>query len=163
YALTTFIPLFFISKFMISETSANGNLTLYSLVGVLATLFGGRLADHFGLNKLVKFGFAALVPLIFIFITGNHLNVSIFLIIPISFAMNCTYGSLIAVSQSFVPKSLGLASGISLGLSVSVGGFLAPLIGIVGDHYGLDVAMYIIFGFSVLGFLLTFIMPKEIT
>lgn len=84
-----------------------------------------------------------------------------FLIIPISFAMNCTYGLLIALSQSFVPNRIGLASGISLGLSVSIGGLLAPIIGIVGDKYGLGVAMYIIFGFSVLGFLLTFIMPKE--
>lgn len=161
YALTTFIPLFFISQFLVSEASANGNLTIYSLVGVFATLFGGRLADYFGLNRLIKFGFAILAPLIFFFINGNHLGLTMFLIIPISFAMNCTYGSLIALSQSFVPNRIGLASGISLGLSVSIGGLLAPIIGIVGDKYGLGVAMYIIFGFAVLGFLLTFIMPKE--
>ena len=161
YALTTFIPLFFIGKFMVSESNANTNLTIYSLVGVVATLLGGRLADYFGLSRLIKFGFAILAPLILMMLNVNSLFFTTLLIIPISFAMNCTYGSLIALGQSFVPNRIGLASGISLGLSVSIGGLFAPVIGLVGDKFGLMTAMYVIFGFAVLAFLLTFIIPKN--
>lgn len=161
YALTTFIPLFFIGKFMVSESSANTNLTIYSLVGVVATLLGGRLADHFGLSRLIKVGFLLLAPLIFIMINVNSLWLTTLLIIPISFAMNATYGSLIALGQSFVPNRIGLASGISLGLSVSIGGLFAPLIGFVGDKFGLMIAMYVILAFATLGVLLTFLIPNE--
>lgn len=161
YALMTFIPLFLISQFSMSEPRANMNLTVYSLVGVVATLVGGRLADRFGLGRLIKFGFSLLAPLMLVMIYASTPLIFTILIIPISFAMNCTYGSLIALGQSFVPNRIGLASGISLGLSVSVGGLFAPIIGFIGDKFGLMSAMYVIFGFSVLALLLTFIMPKN--
>lgn len=163
YALTTFIPLFFISKFMVSESVANINLTVYSFVGIISTLVGGRLADQFGLSRLIKFGFAILAPLLLMMLNINNMNLTTIIIVPISFAMNCSYGSLIALSQSFVPNRIGLASGISLGLSVSVGGLFAPIIGLIGDKYGLMVGMYVILGFALLAFSLTFIIPKEDT
>ena len=163
YALTTFIPLFFISKFMVSESVANINLTVYSFVGIISTLVGGQLADRFGLSRLIKFGFAILVPLLFLMLNVNNMNVTTILIVPISFAMNCSYGSLIALSQLFVPNRIGLASGISLGLSVSIGGLFAPIIGLIGDKYGLMVGMYVILAFALLAFILTFIIPKEDT
>ncbi|MFC6346582.1 MFS transporter [Vagococcus carniphilus] len=161
YALVTFIPLFFIGKFAVTESVANINLTIYSLVGVAATLLGGRLADSLGLSKSIKLGFILLPPLIFLMLNMNQQFLTSALIVPISFAMNCSYGSLIALGQTFVPNRIGLASGISLGLSVSVGGLFAPVIGLIGDKYGLMIGMYVILAFSILAFFLTFLMPKE--
>jgi len=160
YGLMTFIPLYFIGRFLLTEVAANSNLTVFSLVAAVSTLVGGRIADKIGLRRMIYLCSFALAPLVFIML---QMNISLFatlLFIPIGFAMNGAYSSIIAMGQSFVPNRIGLASGILLGLAVSVGGLCAPIIGRVGDTFGLMTAMYTIMGVTVLGLLLTALLPR---
>lgn len=159
FSLLIFIPLFFMAVFFFSETKASFNLTIFALIGAIATLFGGKFADMYGTNKTIIFSAFALVLVFFIFLQTKIALLAVILIIPIGFFMNSSYSSLIVLSQSFVPNHVGFASGITLGLSVSMGGLFAPIIGYIADVKGLIFAMYIVLGIMVLAAVLTLFIP----
>jgi FSR family fosmidomycin resistance protein-like MFS transporter len=72
------------------------------------------------------------------------------LIIGVSLALSIAHSPIIALGQSYLPHRLGLASGISLGVVVSVGGAASPLIGLVGDRFGLSASMLVICAIAAL-------------
>lgn len=160
YGLTTFIPLYFIGVLAQTEVAASGNLTLYSIIGAVATLLGGRLADRFGFNRIIRIAFTALVPLLLIFSFSRNVYFATFMLVPIAFAMSGPHSTMIALGQGFLPNRMGLSSGIMLGLTVSIGGMLAPVIGWVGDNYGLSAAMFTITGVAVATLVLAYLIPN---
>jgi FSR family fosmidomycin resistance protein-like MFS transporter len=48
---------------------------------------------------------------------------------------------LIILGQKYLPNRIGLSSGVTLGVAVTIGGVATPLLGRVADHYGLWVAL----------------------
>jgi FSR family fosmidomycin resistance protein-like MFS transporter len=161
YGLTTFIPLYFAAVLMLSESSASASLTLYSAFAAIATLLGGQAADRLGFTRIIKGGFLLLVPLMLVFPLISNVYLAIFLLIPISVAVNAPQGATIALGQRFLPNRIGTSSGIMLGLAISIGGMVAPGIGWIGDHYGLTAAMYTIAAFAVLTMCLAMIIPNR--
>ena len=77
YGLNTFIPLYWINIYQQSATVAATALSIMFGAGVAGTLWGGRLADKYGHRKIVLVGYAALIPLLILFVqvkdvTGRH-------------------------------------------------------------------------------------------
>jgi MFS transporter, FSR family, fosmidomycin resistance protein len=58
----------------------------------------------------------------------------------------------IVMAQEYLPERIGLATGVTLGLSMTVGGLLMPLFGAIADHYGLRMAMNLIALVPAVGF-----------
>jgi FSR family fosmidomycin resistance protein-like MFS transporter len=48
------------------------------------------------------------------------------------------------LAQDYLPNRVGLAAGVTLGLSMTIGGLLTPVFGSIADHYGLSTAMLLI-------------------
>ncbi len=160
-SLMVFIPLYWINIFFMPEAVANTRLTIFSLAGAVATLLGGRFADKYGFRRTIYISFLALAPMIFILLQMSNSFAATLLIIPIAFAISGPFSIMIATGQSFLPNHIGFASGISLGLAVSIGGLCAPIIGWIGDTFGLMTAMYTITGVALVALLLTLILPKQ--
>lgn len=161
YGLTTFIPLYFIGIFLQTKADANMNLTIFSMAGAVATLLGGRIADRLGFRRMIYSSFLVLAPCLFILVRCRSSVAATMMVIVIALALSGPYSSMIALGQSFLPNHIGFASGISLGLAVSVGGVFAPIIGRIGDTYGIMAAMYTIVGVAFLSLLLTLLLPKQ--
>jgi FSR family fosmidomycin resistance protein-like MFS transporter len=53
------------------------------------------------------------------------------------------------MSQEYLPNRLGLASGVSLGLAIGVGGIAAAAMGVVADEWGLRTVMWLIVALAV--------------
>ena len=159
YGLTTFIPLYFAAVLLLPTASASATLSLYSVAGATATLFGGQAADRFGFSRVIRVGFLLLVPLMLLFPLVSSVPLAIFLLLPIAIAVNAPLGATIAMGQKFLPNHIGTSSGIMFGLAVSVGGMVAPGIGWIGDRYGLPMAMYAVAGFAMLTMLFAFLIP----
>jgi FSR family fosmidomycin resistance protein-like MFS transporter len=64
------------------------------------------------------------------------------------------------MGQRFLPNQVGLASGITLGVAISIGGIVAPLLGHVADGYGLPSALTVLTALTVPAFLLTWMLPR---
>jgi len=58
-------------------------------------------------------------------------------IVFIAFSSFSITTPMIILGQKYLPANIGFASGISLGISISIGGMVAPLVGRFADIYGL--------------------------
>jgi FSR family fosmidomycin resistance protein-like MFS transporter len=84
----------------------------------------------------VRAGFTALVPMMFLFLAAGDVAVATLLLIPLGFA--CTSPSVPPSSSArSTSPTAWPASGVTIGLAVSIGGVTAPLLGWIADGYGL--------------------------
>jgi FSR family fosmidomycin resistance protein-like MFS transporter len=141
YALNTFIPLYLVNVLHASKATAAAALTAFALAGVAGNLLGGYLADRAGQIRVTCGGFLVLVPLIPILLWVTSPAVIIGLLVPIGMALSSTYSPMMLLGQRYLPNHVGLASGVTLGVAISIGGVATPLLGRVADAYGLWVAL----------------------
>lgn len=141
YGLNTFLPLYWIH--VLHESAAFGGMTLTILftVGVFGTLLGGRLADRYGYRKIMLAGWVALLPLMLAFPYIHNTVLATALIIPISLGMFMIYSPMMVTGQGYLPNRVGFASGVTIGLAVSIGGVAAPVLGWIADGYGIEIAL----------------------
>jgi FSR family fosmidomycin resistance protein-like MFS transporter len=163
YGLNTFLPLYWIHIFQQSQAVSGTVLTILFTVGAVGTLFGGRLADRFGYNKIIQMGFIALLPLLLLFMFTKNITVATFLLIPMGFALFASTSPMVVLGQKYLPNRMGLASGVTLGLAVSVGGIATPLLGWFADHYGLQLAFNALAILPLLALIIAFTLPDPIT
>jgi FSR family fosmidomycin resistance protein-like MFS transporter len=67
----------------------------------------------------------------------------------VGFLIILTFSVTVVMSQEYLPNRLGLASGVSLGLAIGVGGIAAAGMGVVADAYGLRTVMWLIVALAV--------------
>ena len=59
----------------------------------------------------------------------------------------------VTLGQDFLPRNMGTASGVTLGLAVSVGGVASPAIGALADNIGLEYALLPLIALPALAYL----------
>ena len=47
---------------------------------------------------------------------------------------------MVVLGQQYLPNHVGFASGVTLGLAISIGGVMAPVLGMVADRFSLSAA-----------------------
>ena len=66
-----------------------------------------------------------------------------------------TFAVTIVMGQEYLPGRLGVAAGVTIGLSIGLGGIGAPLLGLLADAHGLRAVFEVIAGLPLLALLLT--------
>lgn len=158
--LRSFIPLYWVAVFGLSEAAGGSALTLLFTLGVVTTLIGGMLADKFGYLKVVQISYALLALMVALLSQTTNAVIGYILMVPIGFAMFSPFSSVVVLGQSYLARSIGFASGVTLGLSFSVGGIVVPLIGWFADKNGLTATMELLTMFAVLAVVFSFFLPK---
>ncbi len=156
--LRSFIPLYWVDVMGLSAASAGSALTLLFTLGVVTTLIGGLMADKFGYLKTVRISYMLLAPMVAILSQTTDGVSGYLLMVPIGFAMFAPFSSVIVLGQSYLARSIGFASGVTMGLSFSIGGVTVPLIGWFADSYGLITTMELLAMIAVLAALSSFIL-----
>lgn len=143
YGMNTFLPLYWIAVLHQSESAASLALTILLATGAVGTLISGRLADRYGRRVVVLTGFALLAPLILGFVTLGTLNLPLAFVflLPIGLALFAPASVMIVMGQEYLPGYIGTASGVTLGLAVSVGGITTPFFGHIADLYGVHASL----------------------
>jgi MFS transporter, FSR family, fosmidomycin resistance protein len=95
----------------------------------LGNLVGGNLADKMGPKKVLLICFMGLTLLLPIFSFINNPQIAMFLMFPIGFILYASYSPSIVMGQNYLPNRVGLSSGITLGMAISIGGAATPIIG----------------------------------
>ena len=137
YGSLAFIPLFVVNALGQPEAVGSLMITVYSLVGVAATLLSGRVSERFGAAELLAGCLGFILVLLLAFAGLPYLPVTVAVVVLLAVAMNLSYPSTVTLGQSFLPNHLGTASGLSYGLATCVGGVASPGLGLVGDAFGL--------------------------
>lgn len=159
--LSTFLPLFFIQILQQSDTVGSALLSFYFVIGAASTLIGGRLGDRYGFIKITRIGFTLLVPIMAALAITRSLVPTVLLLIPLAFALYSPSSLTVVLGQKYLPNRMGLASGITLGLSVSIGGMVAPLLGRLADSHGLLAAMYALAAISAIPAIMSFTLKDK--
>jgi MFS transporter, FSR family, fosmidomycin resistance protein len=143
FGLMTLVPLYFVHELHASEATANTALTVMLASGAVGTLIGGRLADRFGRRVVLRTSMAALTPLMVVLLLGG-VGVAIATLALIGAATIATFSVTVVMGQEYLPSRLGVASGVTLGLSIGVGGLGAAVLGQLADAYGLRAALEVV-------------------
>jgi MFS transporter, FSR family, fosmidomycin resistance protein len=138
--LSTFIALY--AQQRMNDRAAAGTAALFLLYlgGVAGSILGGSLAHRWDRVTVSRWSYvvsavavAGVVwvpgPAIYLFVALT----SIGLYVP--FSLQITLG------QDYLPSRVGTASGVTLGLTVSIGGLSSPLIGALADSTSLQTAL----------------------
>lgn len=158
--LRSFIPLYWVDVLGLSATAAGSALTLLFTLGVVTTLVGGLMADKFGYLKIVRMSYVLLAPMVALLSQTTNEVIAYLLMVPIGFAMFAPFSSVVVLGQSYLARSIGFASGVTLGLSFSVGGVMVPLIGWFADNHGLTATMELLTIVAVLAALSSLVLPS---
>ncbi|MEV5551064.1 MFS transporter [Streptomyces sp. NPDC052309] len=138
--LSTFVSLYVRERTGGGDAAGTAALFVLYAGGAVGTVAGGRLADRYGRLRVVRrsyvltvFAVAGVVlvpgPVVYLFVALTSAG----LYVP--FSLHITLG------QDFLPRRVGTASGVTLGLTVSVGGIAAPALGALADVTSLQIAL----------------------
>jgi len=152
FGLNTFIPLYW--SHVLHGSKAGGGYALTTMLSavVTGTLIGGRMADRYGRKVVVVVSLAALSPLLFLFLSAHGLAAAGLLLVPVGIALSASTSVVVVMAQEYLPERIGLAAGVTLGLSMTVGGLLMPVFGAIADRHGLSASMALLALVPALGF-----------
>jgi FSR family fosmidomycin resistance protein-like MFS transporter len=144
FGLNTFIPLYW--SHVLGGTKSGGGLALTTLLAAvtLGTLLGGRMADRYGRRIVIVVSLAALTPLMLGFLGLHSLIGAALLLFPVGIALSASNSVVVVMAQEYLPNRVGLAAGVTLGLSMTIGGLMMPLFGSIADHHGLTAALFLL-------------------
>ena len=92
---------------------------------IVGTLAGGYLADRLGRRKVIRMGFAGGVLFLALFAVTTNRSLALGLLVPLAVFLFMPTSVLVVLGQEYLPRRVGMASGVTLGLAVSVGGMCA--------------------------------------
>ena len=141
FGFNTFIPLYWINVLHQSEHAGATALTAFAASTVLGSLAGGRLADRRSQPRIIFFSYATVIPMIPVFLSMTSPFAALAMLVPMGFALSVPYSAMIVLGQSYLPGRIGLSSGVTLGLAISIGGVAAPILGMIADAHGLHTAL----------------------
>ena len=157
FGLLTFVPLWAVS---IGQTKGEGNrlLALMLLAGAAGTLLLGPVADRIGLRRTLVVTQAALPLLIVVFVVVGGIPGALALML-VGVCVVGTFGVTMVLSQLYLPRHVGVASGLAVGLAMGLGGIAAVALGVLADAIDLETALYVCAAAPALGVGLCLLLP----
>jgi MFS transporter, FSR family, fosmidomycin resistance protein len=159
YGLNTFLPLYWVNVLHQSKTAGGTALTILLGSGIVGTLIGGRLADRVGYRPSVLIAFLCLMLLLPTLVLVHTVWALTLLLVPVGIALSLSFSPAIVLGQKYLPNRVGFASGVTLGLAITVGGIAAPILGRVADIYGIYWALACLVFLPVMGTCLALTLP----
>lgn len=160
FGLVAYVASYYEQVLGVGAALGNAALTVMLASGAVGTLVMGPLADRFGRRAVLAASMVALPPLIFAFtLVGPFAGMAVLALVGA--ATIGTFGVTVVMGQEYLPGRIGLAAGITMGLSIGLGGLGAPLLGAIADVRGLSFTMLVIAALPVVGLLLTLTLPRR--
>jgi len=141
FTLLAFVPLWVESNGH-SKAAGGRLLDLMLFSGAVGTLLIGAVADRIGLRRTLVVTQALLMPLILVFVYVGGVAGALALVL-VGMCVVGTFGVSMVLSQLYLPRHVGMASGLSIGLAMGVGGIAAVVLGAVADAVDLKTALTI--------------------
>lgn len=156
---TTFVPFFYIDHLKADPRLVGPLLFVFLGAGALGTLVGGPIADRWGARRFMVSVFFLATPLAmgFLFARGPWAFV---LLGATGFVLVSSFSVSVVLGQAYLPRHLGMASGLIVGFAIGTGGLGVTLLGWVADHWGLPLALGLTAVMPSFGFLASLFLPE---
>jgi FSR family fosmidomycin resistance protein-like MFS transporter len=160
FGMVTFIPLYYDHVLHTSKALGSAALSAMLLGGAVGTLAGGPLADRFGRRNVLIGSMLVIPPLVVGFLlSGPILGVAFAALAGA--ATIATFAVTIVMGQEYLPGRLGVSAGVTIGLSIGLGGVGAPLLGLLADAHGLKAVFEVVAVLPFLALALTLALPRQ--
>ena len=153
--LSIFIPILYITVINGEASASSLALTVYFAMGAVLTYMGGALSDKLGFLKTVRLGNLIFLPSVLVFIFVPNIWGFFGAMIPMAFGVFSQYGPITVLGQKYLAKNAGFASGITLGLGITLGGLVAPYVGHLADIYDVQTALMTLIPVGLMGLLMS--------
>lgn len=104
--------------------------------------------------------FLALLPCVALLTANENIYVASVLLVPMAASLSMSYSPMVVLGQQYLPNRVGPASGVTLGLSVSIDGIVAPILGKIADISGITYAFYAIAMVLVVPLVVSWFLPE---
>lgn len=157
FTLLAFVPLWQVAH---GHSKAEGNRLLFLMLlsGAAGTLLIGAVADRIGLRRTLVLTQAPVGPLVLVFVWVGGLTGMLALML-VGVCVVGTLGVTMVLSHRYLPSHVGMASGLSIGLAMGIGGAAAVVLGAIADVIDLQAALTISAAAPVLGVLACLRLP----
>jgi len=159
--LTTYIPMYYINYLAGSPMYASYLLAVFLLAGVAGTYMGATLSDRFGRKTVIMVSILVTIPLISLFQYTSGLATLILLALT-GFALISSFATTVVLAQEMMPGYVGMASGLTIGFSIGLGGVGATLLGYVADHFGVPSVFTVLSVLPIVGLALASLLPGKL-
>jgi FSR family fosmidomycin resistance protein-like MFS transporter len=160
FGMVGFIPLYYVEVLHTGKALASAALTVMLLGGAVGTLVGGPLADRFGRRAVLIGSMAALPPLVIGFLLSGPILALVFAAVAGAVTI-ATFAVTIVMGQEYLPGRIGVSAGVTIGLSIGLGGLGAPLLGLIADAHGLQAVFATIAVLPILALLVSLGLPQH--
>lgn len=158
--LTVFIPLYFVTYLGEKPVVANQLLSALLFGSVAGTLLGGPLADRWGRKPVLSASLFLTVPLLLLFLMGGP--ASALVLFAAGTVMLSTASVVVVMGQELLPRSTGLAAGLTIGFASGLAGLGGALLGGVADGVGIAQTMLIVCLLPLPGAVLSLWLPDTL-
>lgn len=144
FGFTSFVALYFIKHLGTSQAVGGAALTTFLVCGAVGTLVGGWMGDRFNPLISIRVGFTLAIPALAGVLLTNSVPLAFLLVALAGVASYLPFSVFVLLGQDYLPNRIGTASGVTVGLGVSIGGLANPLIGLLADATSLRTALAVL-------------------
>ena len=130
----TYLPTLLTESAGLSTLLSSLVVTIMLFFGVAGQLAGGRLSDKYGRKRMLVAGLVLAIPCFLLIFAGGFLMYAG--IMSYAFFASFCYVTSVTMTQELLPGKTGLASGLTLGFTMGLGGFGAAAVGLAADITG---------------------------
>jgi len=163
FGLTSFLALYFIHELGASPGVGGASLTLFLVAGGIGTLLGGWVADRHGRLTSIRLGFVLTAPAMAGLVLSTSLPLVLVFVALTGIGTFMPFSVFVILSQDYLPNRIGTASGVTIGLAVSIGGLFSPLLGWLADSTSLRFTLSTLIALPILALLLSALMHEPVT
>jgi FSR family fosmidomycin resistance protein-like MFS transporter len=155
FGLTSFLGLYFIHDLGTEPVIGGAALTVFLVAGACGTLLGGWIADRFGPLVPIRYGFAFCVPVMIGLVLAPEWHLALVFVALTGLGVFVPFSVFVILGQDYLPNRIGTASGVTVGLAVTIGGLFNPVLGALADATSLHFMLTVLIAMPVLALILS--------
>jgi MFS transporter, FSR family, fosmidomycin resistance protein len=156
---TTYMPFYYLEVLHGDPRMVGTLLAVFLGAGAVGTLVAGPISDRIGHRRYMVSVFFLTPPLAVAFLLASGIWTFV-LLAALGFVLVSTFTVTVVLGQAYMPRNLGMASGLIVGFAIGAGGVGATALGWVADHWGLSSALWISALTPILGCALSLTLPE---
>lgn len=156
-SISSYYEFYLIQRFGLSAHASANLLGVFLFAVAAGTLIGGPLGDRIGRRQVIWFSILGAAPFTLL-LPHVGLASTVGLSVVIGVVLASAFPAIIVYAQDMLTHRIGMVSGLFYGFSFGLGGIGAAVLGVIADHYGIELVYQLCAFLPLLG-LLAMLLP----